>query len=62
VAPRCPLHGDACDGVTVTETWVTQRAKEGTGFKDLYPVVEGAGGRVMVDWMKLFDEEQARRV
>jgi hypothetical protein len=56
--PKCALHGEECDGVTVTETWKTQRARETTGFKDLYPVVSGAGDRVMVDWMKLLAEER----
>jgi hypothetical protein len=58
--PKCALHGEGCDGVAVSETWRTQHAKETMGFKDLYPVVEGAGGRVMVDWQKLVREEKER--
>jgi hypothetical protein len=56
--PKCALHGEECDGVSVAETWKTQHANETTGFKELYPVVEGAGDRIMVDWHQLLREEQ----
>jgi hypothetical protein len=56
--PKCALHGEGCDGVAVSETWKTQHAKETMGFKDLYPVVQGAGDRVMIDWQKLMREEK----
>lgn len=59
--PKCALHGEGCDGVEVTETWRTQRAKETVGFKELFPVVEGSGDRVMVDWARLVREEQGLR-
>jgi hypothetical protein len=36
---------------------MTQRARNGAGFKDLFPTVECEGGRVMVDWKKLMNEE-----
>ncbi|KAH8732553.1 hypothetical protein GQ44DRAFT_821812 [Phaeosphaeriaceae sp. PMI808] len=56
----CVLHGEECDGVTVSGTWRSQRARETSGFMDLYPVVEGDGGRRMVDWFKLLREEQEK--
>jgi hypothetical protein len=57
-APKCSLHGEECDGVSVAETWRTQHARETNGFVEMYPVISGAGERVMVDWVKLFREEQ----
>jgi hypothetical protein len=56
--PKCPIHGEECDGVTVTETWRTQHAKNTSGFRDLYPVIFGAGERQMVDWYGLLKDEQ----
>ncbi|KAL5120671.1 hypothetical protein ACEQ8H_001420 [Pleosporales sp. CAS-2024a] len=61
-APKCAIHGEGCDGVTVTETWKSQRAKETTGFRDLYPIKKGAGDRVMVDWEQLLKEEQEKMI
>ncbi|KAF2133405.1 hypothetical protein P153DRAFT_363602 [Dothidotthia symphoricarpi CBS 119687] len=58
---KCPLHGEECDGVTVTGTWQTQAAIEGRGFADLYPVIVGAGGRRMVDWEGLLRQERVNR-
>jgi hypothetical protein len=58
--PVCIIHGEECDGVTVTETWKTQHAKETTGFRDLYPVIFGAGDRVIVDWAALLAEERGQ--
>lgn len=55
--PKCAIHGEECDGVTVTETYRTQHAKNTSGFKDLYPVVNGAGERQMVDWYGLLRDE-----
>jgi hypothetical protein len=60
--PVCVLHGEECDGVSVAETWKTQHAKQTTGFKELFPVVQGAGDRVMVDWHRLLREEQMAMV
>jgi hypothetical protein len=56
--PMCALHGEDCDGVSVAETWKTQHAKNTTVFKELFPVVQGASDRVMVDWHRLLREEQ----
>ncbi|KAJ4377766.1 hypothetical protein N0V83_000596 [Neocucurbitaria cava] len=57
---KCPLHGGSCDGVTTTDAYRTQEAREGKGFKDLFPSIECPDGRVMVDWARLRDEEKAK--
>jgi hypothetical protein len=57
--PKCSLHGEDCDGVSVAETWKTQHARDTSGFVEMYPVISGAEERVIVDWVKLFREEQA---
>ncbi|CAO2647983.1 Nn.00g089050.m01.CDS01 [Neocucurbitaria sp. VM-36] len=59
-APKCPLHGGICDGVTTTHVHRTQEAREGKGLKDLYPVLHCHDGRVMVDWARIRDEEMAK--
>jgi hypothetical protein len=56
---KCSIHGQGCDGVSVAETWKTQHAMQTNGFRELYPVIHGVGGRFMVDWMKLVKEEIA---
>jgi hypothetical protein len=58
--PVCVVHGEGCDGVTVTETWKTQHAKETYGFRDLYPIIHGAGDRIMVDWAILLEAERGQ--
>jgi len=58
--PRCPIHSDSCDGKSVSEPYVTQRAREGCGFKDLVPTIDCVDGRVMVDWRRLRDEEMEK--
>jgi len=60
--PKCALHGEDCDGVSVAGTWKTKLAQETTGFREVYPMLAGAGGRVMVDWMGLLREEVGGRV
>ena len=57
---RCPLHSESCNGQDVVHEHMTQRARNGAGFKDLFPTVECEGGRVMVDWKKLMNEEVER--
>lgn len=60
-APKCAIHREECDGVTVTETWKTERAQQTSGFREVYPMIEGDGARVMVDWAHLLRVEQERR-
>jgi len=60
-APKCAIHGEQCDGVTVTETWKTERAQQTGGFRDVYPMIEGDGARILVDWARLLRQEQERR-
>jgi hypothetical protein len=54
--PKCTIHDEICDGQTTTEKYVTQRAREGAGFVNLFPTVEGAGGVVFVDWHGICQE------
>lgn len=56
---KCELHGEDCDGETVTGFHLTETSRRGRGFKDLYPVVENKG-RVMVDWHRLMFEEMEK--
>jgi hypothetical protein len=58
--PRCPIHSESCNGQDVVHEHITQRARNGAGFKDLFPTVTCEDGRVMVDWAKLRDEEMKR--
>jgi hypothetical protein len=39
---------------------MTERARNGAGFKDLFPTIHCEDGRVMVDWAKMKDEEMER--
>lgn len=55
---RCMLHGGDCDGVTVTEEHLTAQSRRRRGFRDIYPVLE-ARGRRMIDWRKIYKEETA---
>ncbi len=53
----CPIHGETCDGKTITELRLTERAREGKGFKEEdYPVLVCGDGSVLVDWAKLLVE------
>jgi hypothetical protein len=52
---NCVLHGEKCDGVTTTGLRTTERARQGMGFRDLYPVVEGEGAG-MIDWARVLRE------
>ncbi len=55
----CPIHGETCDGKTVSELRLTERAREGKGFKEEdYPVLMCGDGSVLVDWAKLLGEEK----
>ena len=56
--PPCPLHGEECDGVTVTMLWLTKRKLDGEGFVEEPPIIERAG-REMVDWAGLLEKERA---
>ena len=56
--PPCPLHGEECDGVTVTMPWLTKRKLDGEGFVGEPPMIERAG-REMVDWAGLVEKERA---
>lgn len=58
--PKCMIHGENCDGETVTHPHLTEQVRKGIGFRDLYPTIE-AGGRTMVDWARLLEEERAAR-
>ncbi|KAF2828488.1 hypothetical protein CC86DRAFT_437790 [Ophiobolus disseminans] len=55
--PKCCVHGEGCDGVSVSGTWKTRLAEQTGGFSEEYAVVHGAGGRRMVDWYGLLKEE-----
>ncbi|KAH7400714.1 hypothetical protein DE146DRAFT_781331, partial [Phaeosphaeria sp. MPI-PUGE-AT-0046c] len=57
---KCVLHGEGCDGEYTAYTWRTQHARNTTGFRELVPVVQGEGGRLMVDWEKVLQEEKAK--
>ncbi|KAF1959878.1 hypothetical protein CC80DRAFT_584583 [Byssothecium circinans] len=57
---KCPLHGDECDGQTVTEPHVTARTNAGRGFKEVVPSLT-EGGRTMVDWKLLLVEEKVKK-
>lgn len=60
-AGKCPIHGEECDGMTVTRKWQTQTAIEGKGFIDLYPMIVGDGGRRMIDWARMLKEGKEMR-
>ena len=56
---KCPLHGGACDGVSVAEPHLTEQCRLRRGFRDLYPVLR-QGGRTMVDWERVMREEKSK--
>lgn len=56
---RCPVHDEPCDGETVTNNHLSKTTSEKRGFKELYPVVENLGRR-MVDWKTIMDEEKTK--
>ncbi|KAI4619748.1 hypothetical protein J4E83_005604 [Alternaria metachromatica] len=57
---RCPIHSESCNGQDVVHTYITERARNGAGFKDLFPTIECEDGRVMVDWARMKDEEMEK--
>ncbi|KAF2727430.1 hypothetical protein EJ04DRAFT_557404 [Polyplosphaeria fusca] len=57
VLKKCALHGEECDGETVTNLHLTEATRRGIGFKEAYPVIEKKG-RVMVDWEDLVRQER----
>ncbi len=57
---RCPIHSESCNGQDVVHKHMTERARNGAGFKDLFPTIHCEDGRVMVDWAKMKDEEMER--
>jgi hypothetical protein len=57
---RCPIHSESCNGQYVVHSHITERARNGAGFKDLFPTIQCDDGRVMVDWAKMRDEELER--
>ncbi|KAH6859072.1 hypothetical protein BKA58DRAFT_449489 [Alternaria rosae] len=57
---RCPIHSESCNGQDVVHTYITERARNGAGFKDLFPTIECEDGRVMVNWARMKDEEMER--
>jgi len=57
---RCPIHSESCNGQDVVHTYITERARNGAGFKDLFPTIECEDGRVMVDWASMKDEEMKK--
>ncbi|KAF1999677.1 hypothetical protein P154DRAFT_216778 [Amniculicola lignicola CBS 123094] len=56
---KCVIHGEDCDGETVTHEHVTLQVGNSRGFRELYPSIE-AGGRKMVDWAKILQEEKQK--
>lgn len=57
--PPCAIHGEECDGVATDRLWLSEEVRRGMGFVGEVPVVD-CGGRVMVDWAGLLEEERAR--
>jgi hypothetical protein len=57
---RCPIHSESCNGQYVVHSHITERARNGAGFKDLFPTIQCDDGRVMVDWARMKDEELER--
>lgn len=54
---RCPIHSESCNGHDVVHEHITERARNGAGFKDLFPTITCDDGRVMVDWARMKNEE-----
>ncbi|KAK1911463.1 hypothetical protein P3342_012764 [Pyrenophora teres f. teres] len=58
---RCSVHySEACDGTFVSQPHLTQRHREGSGFKDLVPTIDCVDGRKMVDWAMIRDQEMEK--
>ncbi|KAI1678989.1 hypothetical protein KJE20_11171 [Pyrenophora tritici-repentis] len=58
---RCSIHhSEACDGKFVSQQHLTQRHREGNGFKDLVPTINCVDGRTMVDWAMIRDQEMEK--
>ncbi|CBX91129.1 predicted protein [Plenodomus lingam JN3] len=56
---KCALHGDECDGETVTSVHQTEQARRERGFQDVYPTIT-VGGRTMIDWVEVMRMEKER--
>ena len=58
----CPIHGEGCDGETVTEPHLTEQMHRARKqFVELVPLVKGEDGiRGMIDWEGLLKQEQGR--
>ncbi|KAF2445115.1 hypothetical protein P171DRAFT_514238 [Karstenula rhodostoma CBS 690.94] len=54
---KCSVHGDDCDGVTVTNEHLTLQNIKARGLKEEYPMVVNEG-RTMIDWFALMKEER----
>lgn len=54
---KCCLHGNDCDGVTVTTEHLTLKSMKAGGLKEEYPMVSNEG-RTMIDWFALMKEER----
>lgn len=54
---KCAVHGDDCDGVTVTNDHLTLATRKSRGFKEPYPVLVSED-RSMIDWYTLLQEER----
>ncbi|KAL5439466.1 hypothetical protein PMIN06_003873 [Paraphaeosphaeria minitans] len=54
---KCCVHGDDCDGVTVTNEHLTLQNMKARGLKEEYPMMVN-GGRTMIDWYALTKEER----
>ncbi|KAF2748192.1 hypothetical protein M011DRAFT_467232 [Sporormia fimetaria CBS 119925] len=60
---KCAIHGEDCDGVTVTQVHLTEQQRRSGGFAAEYPMIE-RNGRVMIDWEQILFvevEEKKRR-
>ncbi|KAI8937227.1 hypothetical protein NX059_006436 [Plenodomus lindquistii] len=56
---KCTLHGEDCDGETVTHLHHTEQCRRDRGFAEAYPMIT-VGGRTMIDWAKIMSEEKAK--
>lgn len=57
---KCAIHGEGCDGTTVTNEHNTEHIRSRRGFLEEFPMIEREG-RTMIDWYKLVKEEAAKR-
>lgn len=58
-ASRCTIHDEPCDGVTTTNKYLSQHARETGGIVQNISFIACSDGRVMVDWWKTTKEEQS---